>query len=289
MFFHPRSPATTPLPWPWPMPPACASPCARAGMRRDSRRPISPGACSTTAARDHAAAGFDAGALYELTYTAQGSRRCSAWASPRCATSASFLRHEGGARQPARRPGPPRRTCSACRKAGAIVRDFLYLGFNEDTAGRRVFDGMMPHIAGARRLFGNSRFAQPGRAPGHPHGRRLAGRRLSLHLCRHDRPGERRAGQPDAALPRHQHVPQGDADRHRARVLAVARLAARDRSRGPRPRPARGRARLYDHRHAALLGARRRGAQGRRLRAADQSTACRGADARAAQRRSTPG
>src|SRR4029453_6515091 len=33
---------------------------------------------------------------------------------------------------------------------------------------RRVFDGMMPHAAGARRLFGNSRFAQPARMPASP-------------------------------------------------------------------------------------------------------------------------
>ena len=41
----------------------------------------------------------------------------------------------------------------------------LYQGFNEDTAGRAVFDGMFPHIPGSRRSFTNARWAQPGRNP----------------------------------------------------------------------------------------------------------------------------
>src|SRR5262245_40996500 len=62
---------------------------------------------------------------------------------------------------------------SAARRVRAIVRtkrdptiafhDYLYLGFNDDTAGRPVFDGLMPHVAGTRRMFMNLRFAQPDR------------------------------------------------------------------------------------------------------------------------------
>ena len=39
-------------------------------------------------------------------------------------------------------------------------------GFNEDTAGRQVFDGMMVHIAGAARRGFNERFSQPSRTTG---------------------------------------------------------------------------------------------------------------------------
>lgn len=46
-------------------------------------------------------------------------------------------------------------------QSGRFLRTFLYLGFNTDTEGRRVFDGMIPHIAGASRLDLN----QPGAAP----------------------------------------------------------------------------------------------------------------------------
>ncbi len=79
----------------------------------------------------------------------------------------SFLRHETGAANPL--AGQVRRAhVFGVSQSGRYLRDYLYLGFNEDVAGRRVFDGMMPHVAGARRLFGNSRFGQPGRSPRYP-------------------------------------------------------------------------------------------------------------------------
>jgi len=36
-------------------------------------------------------------------------------------------------------------------QSGRFVRDYLWQGFNTDINGRKVFDGMMPLIAGARR------------------------------------------------------------------------------------------------------------------------------------------
>ena len=56
-------------------------------------------------------------------------------------------------------------------QSGRFVRDYLYLGFNEDLQGRQVYDAMLPHISGTRRTFTNARFAQPGRNPT-PHGDR---------------------------------------------------------------------------------------------------------------------
>lgn len=41
------------------------------------------------------------------------------------------------------------------------LREFLYLGFNEDEAGRRAFDALWIHKSGAHRLFANVRFADP--------------------------------------------------------------------------------------------------------------------------------
>ncbi len=46
-------------------------------------------------------------------------------------------------------------------QSGRFLRHFLYLNMNEDEAGRMVFDGVIPHIAGARRGEFNHRFAQP--------------------------------------------------------------------------------------------------------------------------------
>ncbi len=48
-------------------------------------------------------------------------------------------------------------------QSGRYLRDFLWQGFNRDLAGRKVFDGMIPFIPGARRTFTNFRFAEPGR------------------------------------------------------------------------------------------------------------------------------
>jgi len=46
-------------------------------------------------------------------------------------------------------------------QGGRFLRTFLYLGFNTDESGRQVFDGVIPHIAGASRLDLN----QPGADP----------------------------------------------------------------------------------------------------------------------------
>jgi hypothetical protein len=46
-------------------------------------------------------------------------------------------------------------------QTGAFLRDFIYLGFNEDEEHRKVFDGVLPTIAGTDRVFINVRFADP--------------------------------------------------------------------------------------------------------------------------------
>lgn len=46
-------------------------------------------------------------------------------------------------------------------QSGRYLRSFLHLGFNQDEAGRRVFDGMNVHVASARNGL-NERFGQPG-------------------------------------------------------------------------------------------------------------------------------
>ena len=48
-------------------------------------------------------------------------------------------------------------------QSGRYLRDYLWQGFNRDLAGRKVFDGMIPFIPGARQTFTNYRFGEPGR------------------------------------------------------------------------------------------------------------------------------
>jgi hypothetical protein len=51
-------------------------------------------------------------------------------------------------------------------QSGRLLRLFLYEGFNADLDGRRVFDGVMPVIAGAGYGMFNNRFAMPTRTNG---------------------------------------------------------------------------------------------------------------------------
>ncbi len=48
-------------------------------------------------------------------------------------------------------------------QAGRFLRHFLELGMNDDGRGRRVFDGVLTHVAGAGKVFANHCFAMPGR------------------------------------------------------------------------------------------------------------------------------
>ncbi|MBB4004426.1 MAG: alpha/beta hydrolase domain-containing protein [Aurantimonas endophytica] len=54
-------------------------------------------------------------------------------------------------------------------QTGRCIRDFLHLGFNADPAGGRVFDGVMPHVAGAGKMWMNHRFANLVLLPGQEH------------------------------------------------------------------------------------------------------------------------
>ncbi len=51
-------------------------------------------------------------------------------------------------------------------QSGRFLRNFLYLGVNADEKDRKVFDGLMPHVAGGGLGFFNHRFAQPTRHNG---------------------------------------------------------------------------------------------------------------------------
>lgn len=51
-------------------------------------------------------------------------------------------------------------------QSGRLLRQFVYQGFNEDLAGRKVFEGIVPIIAGAGFGMFNTRFAMPTRTNG---------------------------------------------------------------------------------------------------------------------------
>ena len=48
-------------------------------------------------------------------------------------------------------------------QSGRYLRHFIELGMNKDAGGRRVFDGMLAHTAGAGKVFANHTFGEPDR------------------------------------------------------------------------------------------------------------------------------
>ncbi|MRX51639.1 hypothetical protein GI374_14585 [Paracoccus sp. S-4012] len=95
----------------------------------------------------HLLDGFRPGWIYELEYDA-----CDALALDMgfllVSETVAFLRHHEGPENPL--AGAVRHTIGWGRsQSGRAIRDFIWRGFNTDHRGRRVFDGMLPHISGA--------------------------------------------------------------------------------------------------------------------------------------------
>jgi hypothetical protein len=115
------------------------------------------------------AGGFEPGVLYELICEAEGSIvQGVGFAGVR--DLISFLRHDETPMNPLRlsddKPAVNRAFAFGVSQSGRFLRHLLYQGFNEDTQGRIVFDGLIPHVAGGGLGFFNHRFAQPTRHNG---------------------------------------------------------------------------------------------------------------------------
>jgi hypothetical protein len=100
--------------------------------------------------------GYQPGHFYELSYEAKGAVVAGlGFAALR--DMASAVKHEQGG------PIAARYTYAFGRSQdGRFLRQFLYEGFNADEQDRRVFDGVISHIAGSARSGDfNSHFARP--------------------------------------------------------------------------------------------------------------------------------
>src|SRR5439155_24793578 len=120
---------------------------------------------------------FEAFKIYELWYEAADPKVLGiGFAAVR--DLVSFLRYES-ADNPLRAPtlpspasggGSGRGDDAAIRHAigfgvsqsGRFLRHFLELGMNRDSEGRRVFDWVFSHVAGAGKVFAHRRFGMPG-------------------------------------------------------------------------------------------------------------------------------
>jgi len=110
------------------------------------------------------APGFDRGAIYEFIYRARDPIVMGiGFAAIR--DLVSFLRYAttDNPLAPQGRPQIRRALGFGISQSGRVLRDLVYLGFNQDLAGHRVFDGILPVVAGSRRTCINWQFAQAGR------------------------------------------------------------------------------------------------------------------------------
>ncbi|MDA1166314.1 MAG: SMP-30/gluconolactonase/LRE family protein, partial [Planctomycetota bacterium] len=108
-------------------------------------------------------AGFQKGYLYEVIYEARDPLiHGVTFASVRDLMTA--LKHGTGVGNPLLLDGKPvvkRNHGFGVSQSGRYLREFLYSGFNADEQGRKVFDGLIPHVAGGGLGSFNHRFAQP--------------------------------------------------------------------------------------------------------------------------------
>jgi hypothetical protein len=104
-------------------------------------------------------AGFEPGLIYELVYTAAIAPvvGCGLLA---VRDAAAFLKHDSSDANPLAHD-IDYSYAFGMSQTGRMLRQFLYLGLNVDEAGRQVFDGVLPHVGGARRGEFNQRFGQP--------------------------------------------------------------------------------------------------------------------------------
>jgi len=122
----------------------------------------------------HPGAPYDSGAIFEFIYPAKDPIVAGiGFAATRDVNS--FLLYEDG--DSAGHPNPlagkttskherrliQRAMMAGVSQSGRFMGDFLWQGFNQDEAGRKIFDGFMRIVGGTRKTWTNFQFAQPGR------------------------------------------------------------------------------------------------------------------------------
>lgn len=109
-----------------------------------------------------------ADAIYEFTYTARDPQVMGLGLAA-LRDVAHYLRHDGSAANPLAHGGQSQMRHllgTGISQSGRVLRDFVYLGFNESADHRPVYDGLLLQIPGGRRSFTSARFGQPARNPG---------------------------------------------------------------------------------------------------------------------------
>lgn len=109
--------------------------------------------------------GLQKGHIYELIYHAQDPLVMGAGFAALRDLISSF-KNGGGENNPLLLDGQPhlkRAHAFGISQSGRFLREFLYWDFNQDEQGRKVFEGLIPHVSGSGLGSFNHRFAQPTR------------------------------------------------------------------------------------------------------------------------------
>ena len=104
--------------------------------------------------------GFRPGHIYDCYYRAQDPPVVGLGFTA-VRDTASFLRWGAASSGNPCAGGIERSYVFGVSQSGRFLRHLLYLGLDEDEAGRFVWDAVIPHVAGARRGEFNCRFGQP--------------------------------------------------------------------------------------------------------------------------------
>ena len=106
--------------------------------------------------------GFEPGWIYELVYTGTDPLILGL-GHVAVRDFISFLKYEDtdfvGTANPVADIGIEKAYAWGRSQTGRIIRDFIYLGYNADAQGRKVFDGVLPHVSGGGLMWLNYRFA----------------------------------------------------------------------------------------------------------------------------------
>ena len=107
--------------------------------------------------------GFEPGWIYELVYEGRDPLVLGL-GHVAVRDLVSFLKYEAadseGRANPVAGAGPMEKAYAFGRsQTGRCIRDAIWRGFNADAAGRKVFDGVLAHVAGCGRMWMNHRFA----------------------------------------------------------------------------------------------------------------------------------
>ncbi len=190
------------------------------------------------------------GIVYELTYRAK-----DPWVSGigfAITRDVVASLRSGAAESPAR--GITAALGFGISQSGRYLRDFVRQGFNQSLMGKKVFDGVLAHTAGAGGVFLNALFAQPFRTRSQHQDHAMPEVAFPFSTARTRDPV---SGAEGSLLRGDGFDPLLIESNTSSEYLAEGRLAAGDRRRGyARSRPAAQHAAVPDRRHAARRAGR---------------------------------